>query len=230
MENLSALIETLLLLVTCAWIIYEAIHRLLSGRTHIDVNTWSYIVVISSIVIDVGRSKALYRVARKYNSQALEADGLHFATDIWSSVVVLLGLVCASFGFFFADSIAALGVSIIVLSVSFRLGRRAIDVLLDRAPDGTNVKVTRVLNSIHEIKYFHGLKIRSSGAHTFIKVNIHLNPDLSLNSAHGICDRLEQAIRLEIPRCEVYIHAEPQEKTHLLHDKRERISISVTES
>ena len=78
-ENLSALIETILLLVTCIWIVYEAMSRLLSGNTHIEVTVWSYIVVVSSIVIDFSRSRALSRVAKKHNSQALEADALHFS-------------------------------------------------------------------------------------------------------------------------------------------------------
>jgi cation diffusion facilitator family transporter len=121
-ENFSAFIETILLVITCIWIVYEASNRLISGKTHIEVGAWSYIVVVSSIVIDISRSRALSRVAKKYNSQALEADALHFATDIWSSAVVLLGLICANFGYYFADSIAALGVAIIVLFVSYQLG------------------------------------------------------------------------------------------------------------
>lgn len=87
-ENFSALIETILLVITCVWIIYEAVGRLISGKTQIEVTVWSYIVVISSIIIDISRSRALSKVAKKYNSQALEADALHFSTDIWSSAVV----------------------------------------------------------------------------------------------------------------------------------------------
>ena len=129
-ENLSALIETILLFVTCIWIIYEAFNRLITGDTEIEVNAWSYIVIITSIIVDVSRSRALYSVAKKYNSQALEADALHFSTDIWSSSVVFLDLVCAQFGFFFADPVAALVVALIVFFISYRLGKRSIDVLI----------------------------------------------------------------------------------------------------
>jgi cation diffusion facilitator family transporter len=93
-ENLSALFETLLLLVTCFWILYEATHRLLFHPVALKVTFWSFAVMITSIVVDVSRSRILYRAARKYNSQALEADALHFSTDIWSSGVVILGLIC----------------------------------------------------------------------------------------------------------------------------------------
>ena len=150
-ENLSALIETLLLLITCVWIIYEAVSRLISGETHIEVTIWSYIVVISSIIIDVSRSRALMRVAKKHNSQALEADALHFSTDIWSSSVVLLGLICANFGIFIADSIAALFVALIVIYVSYRLGKRSINVLLDRVPEVTYLKIKSILAGLYEI-------------------------------------------------------------------------------
>jgi cation diffusion facilitator family transporter len=214
-ENFSAFIETILLLITCVWIIYEAVERLVSGRTHIEVNVWSYVVVISSIIVDAGRSRALYKVARKFNSQALEADALHFSTDIWSSAVVLFGLICANFGFFFADSVAALVVALIVLFVSYKLGKKAIDVLLDKAPQGTIQKVRQVLATYPEVKHFHSLKVRTAGADTFIKFNIHLEPDSSLRLVHELCDKIEKELNTIIPRSEVYIHPEPQEKGHL---------------
>lgn len=214
-ENFSAFIETILLVITCVWIIYEAVGRLVSGKTHIEVTIWSYIVVISSILIDITRSRALSKVARKYNSQALEADALHFSTDIWSSVVVLVGLICADFGLFFADSIAALFVAIIVLYVSYRLGKRAVEVLLDKAPPDITSKVERILGTYNEVMQFHSLKIRTSGADTFIKFNIHLSPASNLKDAHALCDRIENELRAAIPRSEIYIHAEPQDSSHL---------------
>ena len=214
-ENFSAFIETILLLVTCTWIIYEAINRLVSGNTHIEVNVWSYIVVISSIIIDINRSKMLYKVAKKHNSQALEADALHFSTDIWSSVVVLLGLICASFDIFIADSIAALVVAIIVLFVSYKLGKKAVDVLLDKAPNGTIEHVQNVLKTFPEVKHFHSVKVRTAGADTFIKFNIHLDPDMSLLMVHEICDKIEKELKTLIARSEVYIHAEPHVISHI---------------
>lgn len=220
-ENFSAFIETILLLITCGWIIYEAVGRLVSGQTHIEVTVWSYIVIISSIIIDVGRSRALYRVAKKYNSQALEADALHFSTDIWSSAVVLFGLICANFGFFFADSVAALVVAIIVLYVSYRLGKRAIDVLLDKAPLGTVKIIQQAITTFPEVRHYHSLKVRTAGADTFIKLNIHLDPDLSLLQVHEICDKIEKELAAIIPRSEVYLHAEPQDLSHIQAEKNE---------
>ena len=215
-ENLSALIETLLLLITCIWIIYEAVHRLVSGNTHIEVSVWSYIVVISSIIIDYSRSRALSRVAKKHNSQALEADALHFSTDIWSSSVVLFGLIAYQFlGWYAADSIAALFVAVIVLYVSYQLGRKSIDVLLDKSPQNTTKIVREILKEFPEVLKYHGLKARTAGADTFIKFNVHFNPDLSLREVHEVCDNIEAKIQSQIARSEVYIHAEPEDAYHI---------------
>ncbi|MHC1703634.1 MAG: cation diffusion facilitator family transporter [Tenuifilaceae bacterium] len=210
-ENLSALVETLLLLVTCIWIIYEAVHRLISGKTELDVNIWSFLVVIISIGVDYSRSKALSRVAKKYNSQALEADALHFSTDIWSSGVVLLGLICAAFGFLFADSIAALFVALIVIFVSFKLGKKAIDALLDKSPEETVAKIDEILQSVKHITRFHDLKVRTSGALTLVEVNVHVTPGITIEVAHQISHDVEHEIKQFVERCEVHIHIEPEE-------------------
>ena len=97
-ENLSAMIETLLLLATCAWIVYEAIHRLFFKEVTIEVTYWSFIVMAVSITIDLTRSRALMKIAKKHASQALEADALHFSTDVWSSTVVIFGLFAVLIG------------------------------------------------------------------------------------------------------------------------------------
>jgi len=218
-ENLSALIQTMLLLVTCCWIIYEAFNRFITKNVEIEVNVWSYIVVAGSIIIDISRSRALGRVAKKHNSQALEADALHFSTDIWSSGVVLLGLICAQFGFYYADPVAGLIVALIVLYISYKLGRKAIDILLDKAPALSYEFVTNILNEHPDIKNYHNLKLRTSGADTFVSFNIHLDPFTNFTDAHAFCDHLENDIKQKIPRCEVSIHAEPQNSEHVNSEK-----------
>jgi cation diffusion facilitator family transporter len=232
-ENLSAFIETLLLLVTCVWIIYEAIHRIISGKG-LQLNSiqtiFSFIVVISSILIDIWRSRKLYKVARKHKSQALEADALHFSTDVWSSVVVLIGLVCVKIyewtrfpAFFYADSVAALVVALIVLYVSFQLGKRAVDVLLDKSPQDATRIVNETLRGFPEVLKYHGLKARTAGADTFIKFNVHFDPDLSLRQVHEVCDKIEKEIKSRVLRSEVYIHAEPEEISHVENEADDNI-------
>ncbi len=220
-ENLSALIQAVLLFVTCGWIIYEAIHRLTTKNIDVEVTIWSYIVVVTSIVIDFTRSRALYRVAKKHNSQALEADALHFSSDILSSLAVLIGLICVDFfGFSAADPIAALAVSLIVFSVCYRLGKKAIDILLDKVPVQSYEYVTNILDNHSEIKQYHNLKLRSAGADTFVSFNIHLDPAMSFSDVHQFCDHLEKDIQDKISRCEVYIHAEPESPEEISSGKQ----------
>lgn len=210
-ENLSAFLESILLVVTSIWIIYEAISRLTNGNIQIKVSIWSYIVVITSMIVDLYRSRALFKAAKRDNSQALEADAIHFSTDILSSGVVLLGLICARYGYYRADTFSALGVAVIVLFISYKLGRRAVDVLLDHVPAGTTEIVKNVLKAVPEIKTFHDLKIRTAGADTFIIVNIHFNSGIQLSAAHQICDTIEQKVCEVVPRSYVFLHPEPDD-------------------
>jgi len=143
-ENLSALVETLLLLLTCAWIAVEAVKRLLNPSVEVDASGWAFLVMAISIVVDYSRSRALLRTARKYNSQALEADALHFTTDIWSSSIVIFGLACVEIAqawpalnfLYQADALAALGVAGIAVHVSLQLGKECMAGLTDKAPAG----------------------------------------------------------------------------------------------
>lgn len=210
-ENLSAFFESILLVVTCIWIIYEGISRLVSGNTTVKVTVWSYLVVLTAMAVDLGRSRMLFKAAKRNNSQALEADAIHFSTDILSSGVVLLGLVCAGLGYHKADAISALGVAVIVLGISYRLGKRAVDVLLDKVPEGLTEKVESRLESNKEIVCYHNLKIRVAGPDTFVEVNIHIQPQTDLETAHGICNRIEKDMGTLIPRCTTIVHAEPDE-------------------
>ena len=209
-ENLSALIETVLLLVTCIWIVYEATHRLTTGNWEIEVTYWSYIVVVSSIIIDVWRSRALMKAAKKFNSQALEADALHFSTDIWSSAVVLLGLICSNFGIYWADSVAALGVAFIVIGVSYRLGKKAIVVLLDQAPAGMKDEIRELAVSINEVKSISQIRIRNAGADYFVDITAQANYDMSFVQAHELSHKIEHAVQAKISRCDVTVHLEPR--------------------
>ncbi|NTV28975.1 MAG: cation transporter [Candidatus Omnitrophica bacterium] len=217
-ENISALFETLLLLMTCVWIIYEASNRLISHRVAIEVNVWSYLVMIISIVVDVSRSRMLHRVAKQYNSQALEADALHFSTDIWSSAVVIVGLVCVSLSdvirgsdfLHYADSIAAIVVAIIVVQVSMRLGRRTVNALLDSAPEGLSARVIVAVEKIPGVVNCHNVRVRASGAQVFVDLHVLLDGAMSLREAHHMTEVIESSIRELEPNADVTVHPEPR--------------------
>jgi cation diffusion facilitator family transporter len=219
-ENLSALFETFLLLVTCIWIINEAIKRLFFDNIHVEVSIWSFIVMGVSIIVDFNRSGMLYKVAKKHNSQALEADALHFRTDIWSSAVVIVGLVLVWIGEQYfqlsnlhkADSIAALGVAAIVIYVSFELGMRTVHALLDTAPKGAADRIKKIVEDTPGVANCHQVRVRPSGAEIFVDVHVLMDGQLSLDAAHSMTDAIELAIQGILPGCDVTIHPEPVEK------------------
>jgi len=208
-ENLSALMETMLLVITCVWIIYEAIHRLSTGRLEIEVNLWSFVVIVVAIIVDFSRSRALSRAAREFHSQALEADALHFSSDIFSSLVVLVGLVCYTLDIKIADSIASIIVAMIVLGVSWRLGQRSVSVLVDRAPEGVTQKIEQLLHSYADVEKVENIRVRSAGPDIIIEMTIESNPMLSFEASHRLSDRIEQNIQDAIPRSHVHVHMEP---------------------
>lgn len=216
-ENFSALVETLLLLLTCVWIIYEAFHRLAFGaEAEIDPSFWAFLVVIVSIVVDVSRSRALAHVARKYRSQALEADALHFSTDVWSSSVVILGLGCVVAAQRFAipwlqqaDSLAALAVACIVIYVSVQLGRRSVAALLDSVPGELQEAISGAAAAVEGVQAVKQVRVRQSGPEVFVDVTLAIAQSVAFTQAHDIADRTEQAIRSVLPGADVVVHVEP---------------------
>ena len=213
-ENLSALLETGLLLITCLWIIREALHRLTSGNLGVEVNAWSFIVIMTSIVVDASRSRVLGKAAKEHNSQALEADALHFSTDVWSSVVVMLGLICVSLSgrlpaLKYADSLAAILVAAVCLWVTFRLGIRAAQALLDTAPRGMDTQVARAAEAVPGVHNCHAVRIRTSGPQTFIDVHVEVDGAQSLADAHALTEAVEHAIQAVVPGADVTVHPEP---------------------
>jgi cation diffusion facilitator family transporter len=216
-ENLSALAETILLLTTCGWIVSESIHRLLSRNVEIEVTWWSFGVMFGSIVIDISRSRVLARTAKKYNSQALEADALHFQTDIWSSAVVIFGLVSVKAGQWYpalallrhGDAIAALGVSILVVWVSWQLGRRTIDGLLDSAPAGMEDQISAAVSAVPGVMNCHNIRVRYSGPVMFIDLHVLVDGQQTLFEAHRLTETVEGVIQTIVPAADVTVHPEP---------------------
>jgi cation diffusion facilitator family transporter len=218
-ENISALFESILLLVTCLWIVYEAIQRLFFKEVLVESSIWSFIVMSTSIIVDVGRSRMLGRAAKKHNSQALEADALHFSTDIWSSAVVISGLLLVFLSkklhlawLLKADSIAALGVAGIVTYVSIQLGRRAIANLIDEVSPELVLRITQAVSSVPEVIKVIDVRARHSGPETFVDIAISLQNSIQLDLAHEITERVETAVQFAVPNSSVMVHIDPISK------------------
>lgn len=214
-ENLSALFETMLLLGTCVWIIVEAIERLVLNHVEVDASTWAFAVMAASIVIDVSRSRALRRVARRYSSQALEADALHFSTDVWSSSVVIGGLVLVRLGnrlgipwLVKGDAVAALGVALIVIWISYQLGRKTIGDLVDEVPPGLLAEVAYVARVPGVIEVDRA-RVRRSGPEAFVDLRLRVAPGSSFEASHGVATEAEAAVHRLLPGADVVVHVEP---------------------
>jgi len=220
-ENFSALIETGLLFATCAWIVYESVRRIFFASVEVNPSVWAFLVMAVSIGVDVSRSRMLYRAARKHQSQALEADALHFSTDIWSSSVVIVGLVLVWLGqnafpaaahvLHRADAVAALGVACIVFFVSYRLGRRTMDVLLDRAPDGIPQRLRDTAAEVEGVLRVGQVRVRRSGPKFFVDMTVDVDRNLSFERTHAIAEDVEAHIQSIAPGADVVVHTDPRE-------------------
>jgi cation diffusion facilitator family transporter len=215
-ENLSALFETLLLLATCLWIIYEAIQRLFFKHVQVEASIWAFIVMGIAIAVDFTRSRALARVAKKYDSQALEADALHFSTDIWSSTVVIIGLFLVRLSDWLtipwlsqADAVAAMGVAGIVVYVSVQLGSRAVGALLDAVPGEVRDGVTAAVHELPGVLEVKQVRVRKSGPETFADVTLTVGREMALERAHQIATAAELAVRKMLPGADVVVHVDP---------------------
>ncbi len=208
-ESVAALVETGLLFITSLWVIRESIDRLFFTTVHIEVTWYAFAVIITSIVIDAFRARALMKVAKETKSQALEADALHFSSDILSSAVVLLGLVFVHFGFPKADAIAALGVAGFVMHVGWQLGKRTIDVLIDTAPEGVTDRVHFALTNVAGIVRVVRVRVRHTGPSVLVDVVIEVDRSLHAEALHLLNIAAERAIHLEIPEADVVLHQRP---------------------
>jgi cation diffusion facilitator family transporter len=213
-ESFSAFVETGLLLLTCVWIVYEAIKRLFFHSIDIEPSVWAFVVMASSIVIDTWRSRRLRRIAEKYDSQALQADALHFSTDIWSSSVVILGLALVMAGRKYhlpwlmkADPIAALFVACIVVYVSSRLALQTVDALLDAAPAGVRSRIIEAVFKVDGVLEVDRVRIRRSGSKYFADVSIAMPRNVTFQKSEQIANEVSGRIRESLPDADVVVNA-----------------------
>jgi len=215
-ENLSALVETILLLITIVWVVYEAARRIILSQLEINTNPIVFAVVLFAIIIDYSRSRALYRVAKKFDSQALKADALHFSTDIWSSSVVFVGLFFTRLGFPLGDPLGAIGVTIIVLIMTIKLGREAVDTLLDRAPLGFRESICAAVEEVEGVMSCGRVRVRKSGPSVFVDAEIRADLRLPLEKAHQIGEQAKFTIEKVVGPADITIHMDPEAEIYPL--------------
>jgi cation diffusion facilitator family transporter len=215
-ENFSAFVETGLLVLTAIYVIYEAFDRLFFHSVHIQPSVTAILVLLVALSIDITRARRLSQVAAKYSSEALEADALHFSTDVWSTIVVIagIGLVWAGEAWnvpwlVYADALAGLTVAAVILWVGSRLGKRTLDALLDAAPAGLLEQITRAIGIMDGVLSVERVRLRRAGNRYFVDATVSVPRTASLEQVHAWSDAIEQRVS-EIVPADVVVHAEPR--------------------
>lgn len=216
-ENFSAFIETGLLLLTCVVILYEAVKRLFFHRVEIEPTLAAFLVMFVSMGVDFWRSRALGKIAEKYDSQALQADALHFSTDIWSGGVVIVGLALVLVGrklgipwLIGADPIAAVFVAGVIVFVSSRLARKTIDALLDTAPAGARSKIITALRHVDGLLEVDRVRIRRAGNRYFADVSVGLSRGVTFQRSGQVAEEITEAVHRVLPNADVVVHSAPR--------------------
>src|SRR5215475_1368911 len=195
-ESVSALAETALLFLLSGMVIWEAGQRLISGHGRaVEATIWAFGVIIVSIVVDFFRARLLYRVAAETSSEALEADALHFGSDLWSSVAVLAGLAAVALGHTWADSAAAIVAAVFICVAGWRLGRRTIDTLTDTAPPGAARQITTIAERVSGVVAVERIRVRQVGPGTFIDLGVAVSRTLPLDRVKAVKDTLARTIQ-----------------------------------
>jgi cation diffusion facilitator family transporter len=230
-ESLSAGIESVLMFASCVWILSEAIHRILF-RQHLALkfSIWPFAILLLSITVDYTRSRKLHRIASETKSEALEADAIHFRTDIWSSFAVLLGLAATYSGQHWhlpalelADPIAAIFVAAIILHVTWNLARRTVDALTDATPTETRAQtrdIIRELASIDGVLSVDRVRTRRAGPTYFADVTLGMPRNLTFQRSEQITMAATAAIQRHLPGADVVVHSIPTASlAESLHDR-----------
>ena len=215
-ENFAAFAQTGLLLLTALYVIWEAMQRLFFREVHVRPSLLAIGILMVAMGIDVVLSRALTRVAREYSSEALEADALQFSTNVWSTLVVILGIAAVWVGertgvawLRFADPLAALAVAAVVIWVASQLGRRTLDALLDAAPQGLQQRVARAVEEMDGVLATERVRVRRAGNRHFVDVTISVPRAASFEQVHAISDAVERRVG-EIVPADVMVHMEPR--------------------
>jgi cation diffusion facilitator family transporter len=210
-ESITALAETALLFALSGVVMWEALRRILGGEAHaVEASFWAFAVIIVSIVVDFFRARYLYRVAADTSSEALEADALHFGSDMWSSLAVLGGLLAMLAGYRWADSVAALVVAAFVCLAGWRLGSRTIRTLTDEAPAGAASRITEIACRVPGVVDVERVRVRRVGPTIFVELSLAVSRTLPLDRLAELKQAVSRAIEAELPGAEVSVITAPR--------------------
>ena len=218
-EHLAALAEAAILVVASLLIAWRALGRLFgSNPTQVDPRWYALVVIALVIVVDFVRASVSFRAGRRYRSPALQANALHFASDLAGSTAVLAGLAAARAGYQWADSAAALFVAALVLVAAARLMRLNVDVLMDRVPPDAQEAALAAIGALPGIE-LRRLRMRQAAGRQFADVVIAVPPAAAVGQGHAAADAVEAAVHGALPDSDVVVHVEPQQDEAALRER-----------
>jgi cation diffusion facilitator family transporter len=210
-ESVTALAETAMLFVLSGVVIFEALKRLIRAEhAAVEASLAAFAVIAGSVVVDFFRARLLSRVARQTSSQALEADALHFGSDMWSSLAVLAGLGGVALGYNWADAAAALVVALFVCLAGWRLGKRTIDALTDAAPAGAADRIAAIARRIGGVVAVERVRARPVGPALFVDLAVAVSRTLALDRVTTLKEDIARAVKRDMPEAEVTITTHPR--------------------
>ncbi|MDX6505194.1 MAG: hypothetical protein QOE29_2319 [Gaiellaceae bacterium] len=227
-EHLSALAEATILTGASVFIGVRAVERLL-GNSHVQVNArwYAFAVVAVVLLVDASRTIVSVRGSRRYESEALRANALHFASDAAGTVAVLVGLIATTQGHPRADAIAGLFVAVLVLLAAARLIRRNVDVLMDRIPQGSHEAAAAAIAALDPPVELRRLRMRQAGGRYFADVVIGVNPGAAVGQGHAAADDVERALEEALPGMDVVVHVEPRNEALQVSERAHEAALSV---
>ena len=227
-EHLSALAEATILLAASAVIWWRAISHL-AGKTPTNVHaTWYALMVIGVVIaVDLSRVTVSLRGARKYGSAALQANALHFGSDLLGSSAVLVGLLLVRAGYARADSAAALFVGVLVLAAAARLMKVNVDVLMDRVPADAEAAALAAIAGVEPEVELRRLRMRQAGGRSFADVVITVSPEAAVGQGHEAADRVEAAVHGAVPGSDVVVHVEPSQDEIAIRERAHAAALAV---
>jgi cation diffusion facilitator family transporter len=219
-ETLSAFTEAGLMAVSCAWIIYEAMQRIFRHEAVVHHSLWPVLVLLTSIAVDWWRSQKLNAVAKQYKSTALAADAFHFASDIWSTLAVLAGLGLSWLGselhvdwLSYADPVAAMLVSLLILRLTWKLTRETSEVLLDATPGDLRWRILREVEAVEGVLAVEQARVRRAGSATFADLTLALPRSFTFEHTNELVQATTEAVQRVVPDADVVVHTVPRQSS-----------------
>ena len=208
-ENISGVIESLLIFIAAIWIIVEAVRKLLGEKIVLESIVFGSLVMLISAIVNIFVSRKLYKVARATKSVAIEADALHLKTDVYTSlgVAIGLGLIIVT-RINWLDPVIAILVALFIIWEAYHLLIKAFTPLLDTAWNTNEIEELEQKLKGLEVKY-HNLRTRVAGNYRFIDIHIQIPEDVTVGSAHKYCDKIENELTSFYENVTVTIHVEP---------------------